>query len=62
MTESAPREDDILAEFDRKRDEALAEKEKLGWSGRVLLYLDVKRGKVVEVGEVYAAAPWARTE
>lgn len=52
MTESAPREDDILAEFDRRMQALLADLKGRGISGRVLLYLDIRRGQVVNGGVV----------
>lgn len=48
-----------LAEFDRRRDELLREWEKARKSGRLLLYVDVRRGEVMDCGEVdLKSEPW----
>lgn len=50
--------EDQLAEFDRRRDSLLREWEKARKSGRLLLYVDVRAGEVVEAGELEAKSPW----
>ena len=49
---------DVLAEFDRAREELLLRKRATDWSGRIVMYLDLKRGRVVEGGEVNVVEPW----
>lgn len=51
-----------LAEFDRRRDELLEKRRKERWSGRVVLYLDLRFGEVVEAGEVNPVRPWIERE
>lgn len=47
-----------LAEFDRRRNLLLLEWARARKSGRLVLYVDMREGEVVEAGQIEAAKDW----
>ena len=50
--------DATLPQFRERLEAEVAKKQAEGYSGRLLFYVDMKRGRVVEGGELEAAKPW----
>ena len=49
-----------LPQFRERLEALLRELAGKGYSGRVMLYVDMKRGQVVEAGELDAKRPWTQ--
>lgn len=51
-------EGETLPQFRERLEALLRELAGKGYSGRLMLYVDLKRGQVVEAGELDAKKPW----
>ena len=52
--------DATLPQFRERLEAEVAKKQAEGYSGRLLFYVDMKRGRVVEGGELDAKRPWTQ--